>query len=86
MGAGEGKRKGGHARDLNSAGGEGVGELRARTWCLPLANLFLRGANRERGGKGRQVGGEGGAAWGVRTVKPTGRIHTKIPEGGEGRG
>lgn len=73
-----GTEKGRAAPDLNSPGGAGVGEERARPWCLPLANLSFGEANTGREGEGRggKSGERVGLEWGGGTVKPTGRIHT----------
>lgn len=58
------RQKRGHAQNLNSAGGVGVGGLRARARRLPAGNRFLGRAHRERGGRGGRARREGGAARG----------------------
>lgn len=63
-GGARGKRQRGHAQNLNSAEGVGVGGLRARARRLLAGNRFLGGAHRERGGRGGRVRREGGAARG----------------------
>lgn len=66
-----GKRKGGHAQESSRRGWE-WGQLRARAWCLPLANRFLgksqpgeeRGGEKREGEGGRRETRKGGRGWG----------------------